>query len=165
MKFLVLMVCLGFVSALVLARDLPTVARKERARRAKIGKEAPVFTNADLERKAAERPAGRNEVESASPRRPSLRETRDLDKERAYWRRETLGHEKELARLDARIKKLEWRLREHRAKRRERGRLGDDPTTALLEESIESLREDRHRLVTRFYERARKAGAFPGWLR
>jgi hypothetical protein len=35
----------------------------------------------------------------------------------------------------------------------------------LIEETLESLREDREEMESDFRERARKASAFPGWVR
>jgi len=171
MKLVVLVLCLGFFSAFLAAHDLQSLAKRERARRAALRSRSSAsgpsksFTDTDLE---AYKTVSRHEPRPPrhdSQSRSSLRPPRDLAKEKAYWRRQKLQNDGELARLDARIRKLVWRLREHRAKRREKGILGDDPTTSLLEESIESLREERVDRVTDFHERARKARAFPGWIR
>lgn len=164
MKLIVFVVCLGLLSAALLARDLHSVARKERARRDAIRsteRSSRPLTNEDLE--AYSKPGASSKP--ARERTLSLSPRRDLAKEESFWRGEKLRHDRELARLDASIRKLEWRLRDHRLKRRLKGGLRDDPTTALIEESLESLREERRKIELQFRERARKAGAFPGWLR
>jgi hypothetical protein len=70
-----------------------------------------------------------------------------------------------VAKIDASLRRLEWRLNEKRSRRRNREWLTEDPAIGLLEDSIRSLNEERERLEERFRERARKEGAFPGWLR
>lgn len=164
MKLTVLIMCLAMVSAVVWARDLSSAARKERARRQAIharGESAETFTNADLETYPGEdAPPSRRQRSSAYES-----SERDLAKEESFWRGETVRHNRELARIDANIRRLEWRLRERRVKMKSKGRLRDDPSLSLIEESLESLREERERVKIEFLERARKAGAFPGWLR
>ena len=124
MKLVVLILCLGFFSALLAARDLQSLAKKERARRAAIrpgARPSRSFTDADLE---AYKTARRDEPQPRRPNprpNPPRRAERDFAKERAYWQRQKLENDRDLARLDARIRKLVWRLREHRAKRRECG--------------------------------------------
>ncbi|HSF19176.1 MAG TPA: hypothetical protein VLK65_26855 [Vicinamibacteria bacterium] len=168
MKFLMLLVLgLSLVSAALLARDLTSVARREKQRRAANGRVVLSFDNGDLERY---RDGGGDARVDVPSRRlmPSFgkRKDRDLEKEQQYWRREALRHERELARLDASIRRLEWRVNSWRRRRPRPGeRIFDDPTSNMLEESLKALREQRRRTEERFLERARKAGAFPGWLR
>ena len=165
MKLIVLFVFLSLVSAVVLARDLHSVAKKERARRSGLRSNdgsRRSFTNEDLEIYADHR----RPDSTVEKRRAPLGPARDLAKEESYWQQEKDRHERDLARVDARIRKLESRLRDHRLKRRlTGGRLREDPSASLIEESLESLREERQKLVMDFREHARKAGAFPGWLR
>ena len=164
MKLTVLIVCLALLSVVVVARDLYSIARRERARRQTIqlsGERSRTFTDADLDAYAAHQ-----KVETRTKRttHPPTRE-RDFKKEESFWRREKARHERELARLDASIRRLEWRLRDRRMKSRSKSRLREDPAVTLIEESLESLREEREETVVDFRERARKARAFPGWLR
>ena len=163
--FIVLIVC--FLSVLVIARDLATAARKERARRGAVtmtrqGKTTPAYTNSELAPYHREL----SETISTPTRRKSPRiPPRDMAKEQAYWRKEYQKHEKELARLDARIRRLEWRLADRRARIRPGERLQSEPAIRALEETLEAMHKERRDLIDRFQERGRKAGALPGWLR
>lgn len=160
MKLTVLIVCLALLSVVVFARDLSSVARRERARRQTIREHSTTFTNADLDAYAVHQ-----NVETRTKKTPLPPITeRDLKKEERFWLKENARHERELARLDANIRRLEWRLRDRRVKTRE-GRLREDPAVTLIEENLESWREQREEMVVDFRERARKARAFPGWLR
>lgn len=167
LKLVLILVCLALVSAAaatVAARDLSSIARKERARRQNIhsaGAHSPTFTNADLDVYPNADPT---QTPARGPTR-SLEPRRDLEKEESFWRSESLRHQREIARLDANIRRLEWRLRERQVKSRAKGRLREDTALSLIEESLESLREERDAAQMDFRERARKAGAFPGWLR
>lgn len=160
MKLTVLIVCLALLSVVVFARDLSSIARRERARRQTIREHATTFTNADLDAYAVHQNV---ETRTKKTHLPPITE-RDLKKEERFWLKENARHERELARLDANIRRLEWRLRDRRVKTRE-GRLREDPAVTLIEENLESWREQREEMVVDFRERARKARAFPGWLR
>ena len=151
----------------LLARDLTEAAKKERSRRQALstvrrGRSVRVFTNSDLERYQ------RADVSPGPPlsgkRRP-VKPLRDLAKERKHWQKEKEKHQRERARLDARIRRLEWRLADRRARKRPGERLREDPAEKALEESLKSMRAERKRFIEEFRERGRKAGAFPGWLR
>lgn len=173
MKLLLLVLGFCCLSAALLARDLPSLAKREKARRRAIASQSkshdvPSFDDADLERYRR----SRDEAGPDVVRRPEAARapaSGDADAElsrRAHrWREEAERHERELARLDASIRKLEWRLVERRSRRKSSARLAEDPTAEMLEDSIENLREQKKLLDERFRERARKAGAFPGWLR
>ena len=166
MKLWILIICIALLSAAVMARDLERVAREERARRSarpRTEPATPLFTNADLERYERDRPPmdGRTHVTRLGP-------PRNLEKEEAYWRKQKLQHDRDVARVHARIRKLQSRLAERERAARRKGQqewLRDDPTVTLLEESLQSLREELDRLDLDFRTRARKAGAFPGWIR
>ena len=165
MKLAVLVLCLALLSVyVVVARDLSSIARKERARRQTIhsaGERSETFTNADLDAYAAhERVAARTRNTTRPPRTE-----RDLRKEESFWRKEKASLDRESARLDASIRRLEWRLRDRQVKARLKGRRREDTAMALIEETLESLREEREEMEMDFRERARKASAFPGWLR
>ena len=171
MKILVLVVCIGCVvyisavslSAAVLARDLGRIAHKERARRGALPESergGKSFTNAHLESYAWERRPAKLGARATPP--PSQR---DIAKEEAFWQRQKLRHDGALARIDARIRRLQSRLAERELVARRKGWRQDDPTITLIKESLESLREEREKLHLEFRDRARKAGAFPGWIR
>lgn len=175
MKILLLVLGLCCLSAALLARDLPGLAKREKARRRAIAsqsqsRDALSFDDSDLESYRRSRgEAGPDVVRrpgaalaSSAGRAPADPE---LERQKRYWREEATRHERELARLDASIRKLEWRLVERRSRRRPSERLSDDPTADMLEDSIDNLREQRKLLDERFRRRAREAGAFPGWLR
>lgn len=172
MKLAILILILTIVSAgLVCAKDLTALARRERARREALtrshsGANLGAFDDDDLEKYRRRRePVKEKARERVAPMGSGPAKARDLAKERAYWGRELVKHERELARIDASIRRLELRLREREAKRRSGERLSRDPASRLLEDSLQSLREERRRIEDRFRERARKAGAFPGWIR
>ncbi len=171
MVFLILLLCL--IPVLLMAYDLNEVARKERARRQELAisrRDVQIRTFKDSELEVYHRLRGdskKSPPESRwkrSNRRP-LAPSRDLVKERAHWQNEKTKHERERARLNASIRRLEWRLAERKAKKRPGERLRKDPTEEVLEDSLLSLREQRTRFIDSFHERARKAGALPGWLR
>ncbi len=163
MKILVIIVCISALSAVVFARDLERLAQRERARRNALPaseRGARLFTDADLEGYAWQRRPAR-----LGARRAPLPPPRDLAKEEAYWQRQKMHHDRDLARLAARIRKLQSRLSERELVARRKGWVRDDPTITVIEESLRSLREERDKLDVDFHERARKAGAFPGWIR
>jgi hypothetical protein len=167
MKIGLIFLIVFFLSVLVIAHDLATAARKERARRSAItmnrhNNKIPTYTNRELAHYHREQTeTGPHPVRKKPRRIPP----RDLAKEEAYWRKEYLKHQKDLARLDARIRRLEWRLAERRSRIRPGERLQDEPAVRALEETLEAMHKERRELIDRFQERGRKAGALPGWLR
>ena len=164
MKLVVFLLCLTVASAAVYALDLPSLARRERARRSALaGKPARTFGDDDLERYRRGRAPDSPSAAVSTPRPAAP--PRDLTRERVYWRKEAHQHEREVAKLAANLRRLEWRLNEKRSRRRSRDWLTEDPAIGLLEDSIRSLTEERRRLEERFRDRARKEGALPGWLR
>lgn len=167
MKLFIVLVLLCLLSAAVMARDLTEAARKERARRQAIqasngSKKVLSFTNVDLKRYQQQ---GTHPTNVRTRESPKLRTQRNLNKERAYWAKEGERHRNELARLDARIRRLEWRLAERKARRRPGERLREDPAERVLEQNLQALHEERKRLIEEFRERGRRARALPGWLR
>jgi hypothetical protein len=165
-KLVVFLLALTVASAAVYALDLPSLARRERARRsAQAGKPARSFGDDDLERYRRERaPQAVPVTPSASWPQPAGA-PRDLTRERVHWRKEAQQHQREVARIEANLRRLQWRLNEKRSKRRSREWLTEDPAIGLLEDSIRALTEERRRLEERFRERARRDGALPGWIR
>jgi hypothetical protein len=156
------------LSALLIARDLGQAAKAERERRRSLvagpgHSPTRIYTNRDL--KTYHRSQS-NSLPQQIPR--SLRFTaseRDIHEERVYWHREREKHKRELARLDARIRRTKWRLAERKARRRPGERLREDPAEKALEETLEGMEKERRKLISDFLERGRRAGALPGWLR
>ena len=165
MRLVVFFLCLTVASAAVYALDLPSLARRERARRsAHAGKPARSFSDDDLERyRRGRAPDSVPTTPTAAP--PPVAAPRDLTRERVYWRKEAQQHQREVAKIEAKLRRLEWRLNEKRSRRRSREWLTEDAAIGLLEDSIRALSEERRRLEEGFRERARKEGALPGWVR
>jgi hypothetical protein len=167
LKLFIFLALLCLLSAAVVARDLTEAAKKERARRQAIqesrrGEKARTFTDSDLKRYRRSGPRSPS-IHQSKPRK--TRPERDWAKERAFWEKEKEKHQNNLARLDARIRRLEWRLAERKARRRPGERLREDPAEKVLEQTLEALHEERKRLTEEFRDRGRRAGALPGWLR
>ncbi len=167
MKIAFFVVLIFLLSVLARAFDLPEMARKEKARRqatiaARGGRLARFFSDSDLKRYQHLRedspPMGR--IIS----RPSTT-TPDLGKQQEYWQKKKQKHRQNLAQIDARIRRMEWRLAQMKARKQTGKRLRKDPAEQVLEENLRFLREERSRHVEEFHEEARKAGAQPGWLR
>ena len=70
-----------------------------------------------------------------------------------------------MARIEARIRRMQSRLYERELITKRKGWRNNDPTITLIKESLQALGEERDKLDLAFRERARKAGAFPGWIR
>jgi len=163
-RLVVFFLCLTVASAAVYAMDLPSLARRERARRsAHAGKPARSFSDDDLER--YRRGRAPDSVPTTPTAAPPPVAARDLTRERVSWRKEAQQHQREVAKIEAKLRRLEWRLNEKRSRRRSREWLTEDAAIGLLEDSIRALSEERRRLEEGFRERARKEGALPGWVR
>ena len=167
MKIIFFLALICFLSAVLVAHDLTGTARKERARRQTVqesrsAKKVRSFTNQDLGR--YHRPEAHH-IPVHPPKARKVGPQRNLAKERAYWVKEAEKHRRELARVDARIRRLEWRLAERQARRRPGERLRDDPAEKVLEQTLEAMNEEKKRIIEEFRERGRRAGALPGWLR
>jgi len=163
-RLVVFFLCLTVASAAVYAMDLPSLARRGRARRsAHAGKPARSFSDDDLER--YRRGRAPDSVPTTPTAAPPPVAARDLTRERVSWRKEAQQHQREVAKIEANLRRLEWRLNEKRSRRRSREWLTEDAAIGLLEDSIRALSEERRRLEEGFRERARKEGALPGWVR
>lgn len=172
MKTVLFVALLCLLPLLLSASPLGELARKERARRAEAaiarqGRKVRTYGDADLEALAGGHPAA---PPSSSPARSPSGDKRDREAERLHWQKERDKLDRELARLDASIRRVEWRLEAHRARRRDRDRKGwdlneRDLQEEILRESLEALRAERGREIERFLERGRREGALPGWLR
>jgi hypothetical protein len=164
MKTLLVIAIVVMVPVLVRgSSSLAEAARKERARRAALAREGIVvrsFRQNDLPEGQKESPAS---VPSPRSSKPSELPAQAGAKERDRWRLEREKVDREVARLDAGIRRLESRLSLMRAKGR--SRLRPEPAEEALVDSIENLKEERARIREAFLERGRKGGALPGWLR
>jgi hypothetical protein len=142
---------------------------------------ARVYTNADLARVAPYRdqtgvasvPASSPREEPSEPparvrgragtrRAAAARDTyRDeaaaRQREETYWRREAARHQQRQRQLTERLDALR--------RQAGRGRRGSGVSRAQREEQLRLLEEQRRQEDEEFEERARRAGALPGWLR
>lgn len=130
---------------------------------------APLYTNEDLERVRPYRDqTGVASVPAVPPgaleRNDSHDRTdRDRAPDEAYWRREARRHHARQAALGARIAGLQRQIEARRRKAaRSRGPAAPDES---LEERLVALTEQRREEDLAFEDRARRAGALPGWLR
>jgi len=157
------LIFLGLELSTLSPDDLSKLARAERARRLAIESEghvAPLFTNDDLGDKT--RPFTEGIGRSVAPR---VRPERDLVRERRFWRKEKAKHDRDMRTIERRIEGLESRLRELRSLRARRQPARLTAQRESLEEALDAAKREHRRRELRFRERARKAGAFPGWLR
>jgi hypothetical protein len=132
----------------------------------------PLYTNADLERARAGRPAGAAEAASAAPEHPARErdEERLRRREEAYWRAEADRVRGRLLALRAQLEELETtrtRLQAPQPARQRTARRQPQDPGALdaTARRIEALRRRIAEEEMRFLDRARQAGALPGWVR
>lgn len=168
MKIFLFVLFMCLLSALLIARDLSRVAKAERQRRRALvatrnHSSTRTFTNQDL--KNYHRPHRSSPPHETRRPSRSTSSQQDIAEKRAYWQKEKEKHRRELARLEARIRRTEWRLAERKARRKPGERLRDDPAERALEETLMAMEKERRKLIAEFLERGRKAGALPGWLR
>jgi hypothetical protein len=135
---------------------------------------SPLYTNADLERAGAGRPAaepGRLARPAESTPRPDRGDAPLRGREEAYWRAEAdrfrtrlLSSRTQLEELQATLaQKLAPRAPELRPVHRQRR--DDSAAIDATTRRIESLRRRIADEEMRFLDRARQAGALPGWIR
>lgn len=129
-------------------------------------KPVPVYTNEDLDRLSPYRgqtgvlsepavsPAEAPRADSASPRRSHGE---------AYWRKEAARVHDRVRALGDRAEELRRALREARVSFRPRR--SSSPSVASLEARLEAVESRMRDLDTDLADRARRAGALPGWLR
>ena len=142
------------------------------AARAEDKKPVPTFTNDDLERVSPFRDqTGALSAPAVQPKPaaapPASRGVRD----ETYWRREAERHggrmrllRRSAAELRLKIDEA-WRAPEGHGGRK--GRSGSAPASSLdaLRRRLQAAEEEIRDEDLRFEERARRAGALPGWLR
>lgn len=141
----------------------------------------PSYTDADLARYAATRPPAAKPEAAATPDRPEPgqrgRRARagagdDLDREASqrasderYWRREAEQARERARKHEDQAATLEAQVVEQRQSRRARSSGGAAPQVASLERRARLARERAREILDAFEERARRAGALPGWIR
>jgi hypothetical protein len=152
---------LSFVAAALLA-PLTAQAREPST--------VPVFTEQDLARVhpfrdqtgVASSPAvAPSEEPAPSPRRTGRATSTASDE--TYWRREALRHRARQATLARRIEDLKRQIESRR--RDSAHSLREKKPSGSLEKQLAALEESKRAQDSAFEDRARRAGALPGWLR
>jgi predicted RNase H-like nuclease (RuvC/YqgF family) len=92
----------------------------------------------------------------------SRRAARDADREETYWRREARRHRLQVRRLERRAAALR---REIERRRKESGSSRARAQSGSPRETLADVEAEIAELEAEFEERARRAGALPGWLR
>jgi hypothetical protein len=154
MRFVV--ACLAFLSSAAAAGIAGEPAR------------VPLYTDEDLERVHPYRDqTGVASVPAVTPSAHSAGACDPQDRSRAraevYWRREARRHRARQAALAARIAVLQRQI-ETRRRKSSRSRGLAEPSEAL-DDKLRALAEQRRDEDSAFEDRARRAGALPGWLR
>ncbi len=157
----------------LLAPPAPTACEEQA--HAKERPKARLYTNDDLERVhpfAAETGVRSMPAVSPTPAEETKprREGRSLRQGEAYWRAEAERVRQKLRALEERAAELRVRISERSSRSEVFGRRGSSSSsrgTSLLSlQSSLALVEKRARLLEEdLAERARRAGALPGWLR
>jgi len=136
---------------------------------AESGARVPTYGNEDLRRMA---PLRHQTGVLSQPAIPSDgqaetgvddEETKARRSAERYWRREADRVRKRQETLREQIEDLKGRIDERRRSRKEQ--LSADPQAETLKRRIERLRRKLRKLQMGLEERARRAGALPGWLR
>jgi hypothetical protein len=130
-------------------------------------KPVPLYTNADLERVSPYRDQTGALSTPAVAKWPEATDEagagKTAQKSEAYWRREAGRLRERLRRLEDQEEDLLLRIEGRR--RRPGVRPYSDPQIESWERRRRLLGERRREEESRFEERARRAGALPGWLR
>jgi hypothetical protein len=138
-----------------------------------------LYTNEDLERVhpfAAEtgvrsEPAVEAAPADASPERAPRRESRSARQGEAYWRGEADRVRQKVRSLEERAAALRARIAERSSRSEVFGRRGSTASSsrtaqlASLQSSLAAVEARVRHLEEDLAERARRAGALPGWLR
>ena len=140
-------------------------------------KRVPTYTNEDLDRMRAHRDETGVASTVVAPPAPADIETHRGDKGEAYWRGQFERLEARLRPMRAKAAQLRLRVEEVRRRdsaaptgrgRRGRGSASSGRSTtsaAALEDRLRLLEAEIRELESSFEERARRAGALPGWVR
>jgi hypothetical protein len=136
--------------------------------------QTPLYTNEDLERVAPFRDqTGVASVPAVAPaddapqdaKRPRKGTQGQQAREEAYWRREAARHRKRQEALIDKADRVRQQIAEEKIRRRHSLQMRDAAILERLEERLASVEKQRIDEDDRFFERARRAGALPGWLR
>jgi len=162
---------------LSLAAPSPSGAGDEPAAAAARPK-ARLYTNEDLDRLhplaaqtgAQSVPAVESAPEEASRERAPRREGRSARQGEPYWRAEAERVRQKLRSLEERAAALRVRIAERSSRSEVFGRRGSPASSrgtslATLQSSLAALETRARHLEEDLFERARRAGALPGWLR
>jgi hypothetical protein len=135
-------------------------------------KPVPVYTNDDLDRIAPRRDETGVNSTVAAPARPTTAAPREGDEDRArseaYWRREGERHRVRQQRARARIESLRGRivsLEAHSGPLSAEVRARRTAQVEGFRRQIDALDAQIREEEAQLADRARRAGALPGWLR
>lgn len=128
-------------------------------------KAVPVYTNDDLDRVSPLRAQTGGSTAAPEPPATAKAEPRPPAgaHDEAYWRREAERLQDRLQPLRDRVEDLRVRIEERR--RNPRVRPYSDPTIESWQRRAAGLEQRIREGEDRLHERARRAGAPPGWLR
>jgi len=127
----------------------------------------PTYTNEDLERLARFR-GQTGALSSPQPAAPVEAAPRLLRREEEFWRRQARQLEERLTGLRRRADDLRAQIRAAREASPRRGsrvRRDPDSNLAALERRLQATEREMRERRDDLEERARRAGALPGWLR
>jgi hypothetical protein len=132
-----------------------------------------VYTNADLERvRPLRAETGVDSVPAAAPGTASSQPERGLPRGRgeAYWRREASRTRQKLSALGEQRESLRARIAEQegdarRFLRRRSAGLDSSSSLATLQARLAAVERRIREIEDDLFERARRDGALPGWLR
>ena len=136
----------------------------------------PTYTNEDLERVHPRREQTGVESQAASatpaeaaprpaPRGKDRRLAPIEGREEAYWRREAQRHRHALAKLERRAATLREKIEQVEQQRGQIFRRRAVPSSDSARRQLAEVMAQIAELGSEFEERARRAGALPGWLR
>ncbi|HVR72190.1 MAG TPA: hypothetical protein VMT87_15205 [Vicinamibacteria bacterium] len=139
-------------------------ARDSHAREGK-KKDVPVYTDDDLRRVSPLRgqTGGTMEAAPSPPTEAAAGAGRRAERDEAYWRREWERLRDRVQPLRDRAEELRGQIEQRR--RRPGVRPYSDPGIASMQGRLAALEARIREAEDRLHERARRAGALPGWLR
>jgi hypothetical protein len=126
-------------------------------------KRVPLYTDEDLQRVSPRRDETGGGMTPAVPPPADRPAGERSGRGEAYWRGEAQRLEVKLQPLRDRIADLREKLEERR--RTPGVRPYSDPALAALQQRLAALEQRVRDAEDRLHERARRAGALPGWLR
>jgi hypothetical protein len=144
------------IASCLLAAACPLAAAQEKPR---------VYTNEDLERVAPYRDqTGGTSPPSAARAEPAARAPqKDAGRDERYWRQQAERTAEQVRKLREQAAALAERVED---RRRQPGVPPySDPQVVTLERKRQALEARAREAESRLEERARRAGALPGWLR